>query len=107
MISPVIKSKITNSSFMHLALNPKLWFSAEWCIKNSLINQKVKHLDLDFELEQKVEELSLYSTGAIQGLKYEERLDSLESEMNRLAVVSGDLVTSDETKRILKTFIER
>ena len=92
---------------MHLALNPKLWFDAEWCLKNSLINQKVSHSELDFEFEKKVEELSLYSTEAIQGLKSEEKLGALEFEMNRLASVSGELVTSDETKRILKTFIER
>jgi hypothetical protein len=51
--------------------------------------------------------LSLYNTDAIQSLKSEEKLYSLEAEMSRLALVSGELVTGDETKRILKTFIER
>jgi methylglutaconyl-CoA hydratase len=107
VISPVIKSKITNASFMHLALNPKLWFNADWCTENSLINQHVTDVELDFEFEQKVAELSLYNTDAIQSLKSEEKLYSLEAEMSRLALVSGELVTGDETKRILKTFIER
>lgn len=107
VISPVIKSKITNSSFMHLALNPKLWFDVEWCFQNRLVNQHVGSSELDFEFDQKLEELSLYSTEAIQCLKAEEKLGTLENELHRLATVTGALVTSDETRRNLKTFIER
>ncbi|MFT6747587.1 MAG: methylglutaconyl-CoA hydratase [Glaciecola sp.] len=107
VISPVIKSKITNTSFMHLALNPQSWFDAEWCLQNKLFNSCVNINELDFAFEQKLEELSSYNTKAIHCLKSEENLTALESELHRLAIVSGDLVTSSDTKRILKTFIDR
>jgi len=107
VISPVIKSKITNSSFMHLALSPKLWFDSAWCLHNGLFNNCVRNVELDFEFDQKIKELSTYNTIAVQRLKAEENLGSLQSELYRLAVVSGELVTNDETRRILKTFIDR
>lgn len=107
VISPVIKSKISNSSFMHLALNPKLWFDGEWCLRNRLVNECVEKIELDFVFNQKVEELSLYNTEVIQRLKSQEKLSVLEKELYRLAKVSGDMVTSVETKKNLKTFIAR
>lgn len=107
VISPVIKSKITNASFMHMALNPSLWFGALWCVQNKLINESCSNAELDSSFEQKLKELASYSTEAIQALKAEEKSQYLEGEMQRLAIVSGELVTSEQTKKILKTFIER
>ena len=107
VISPVIKSKVTNASFMQLALNPKNWFDCSWCFEKGLFNQVVDPSALNSEVENKIQELSMYNTEAIHALKLEGDDSSLDKEMLRLAKISGELVTSAATKQILKTFISK
>lgn len=102
VISPLIKKKMSEASFMHLALNPKKWFSAKWCAAHSLVNQIEDEAALDLQFYLKVKELSSYNAEAIQALKAEEHIESLKLELKRLAGVSGGLVIGQETKRILK-----
>lgn len=105
VISPVIKSKISVGSFMHLALNPKLWFDSLWCVKHGLFNESHKEEEFEVLFQGKINELISYSTEALHLLKQEGRGFGLENEMTRLAKVSGELVTSDQTKKILKTLV--
>ncbi len=107
VISPVIKSKITNTSFMQLALNPKSWFDCNWGFEKGLFNQTVSSSVLNSEVENKIKELSAYNTEAIHALKLEGDDSGLDKEMLRLAKISGELVTSEATKQILKAFINK
>lgn len=107
VISPVIKSKIGQGVFMHLALNPKNWFDPKWMLNHGLINEIVSTNDLNKAVNEKAEELSLYSFKALHELKKICNVDDLDSQMSELAKISGDLVTADETKKILNKLIKR
>lgn len=106
VISPVIKSKISIANFMHLALNPKEWFDVKWCVSSGLVNEFYSESKLSECTSKKVEELSEYSTEALQELKASEALTSLEG-MKTMAKVSGRLVNSSATKAVLETFLKK
>ena len=98
---------VSNSSFMHLALNPKVWFNTDWLLSKGMINEVVSATSLEEATQSKIEEFASFGSKAVHQLKETGSTKGLEKEMNSLAKVSGELVTNEETKRILTTFLSK
>lgn len=102
VVGPAIERKIGVSAFNHLTLNPSKWFEANWALEKSFFNEVTADL-LDQAVQNKVNELTSYSTAALREIK--KMMWSNEPSWDKLiytrATTSGRLIISDDARKAL------
>ena len=107
VVGPVIERKIGLSSFSHLSLNPKKFYSALWAKQQGMYAEVFENiLELDFAVKAFAEDLCSYSPDAMKEMKklLWRGTDHWDTLLIDQAKISGKLVMSSFTKNKLSKF---
>ncbi len=107
VIAPVVERKIGIAALTQLGLAPYEWQNAYWAREKGLYAKVFDSLkEVDLEVARLAEELASYHSSAVQQMKkiLWEGTDHWDTLLKERAEISGTLVLSDQTKKMLKKF---
>ena len=110
VVEPAIRRKIGVGAVGELALNPAMWQNAYWAKDKGLYARVFdKTKDLDKEIKILSKQLSSYSAEAVQHLKKVlwEGTENWDTLLSERAIICGNLVLSETTKKALQKFKNR
>jgi methylglutaconyl-CoA hydratase len=109
VIAPAVIRKIGLAAFSQLTINTSDFQSAQWALEKGLFNEVHGDIDeLDTAIETLCQKLASYNPEALSGLKKTlwEGTENWDTLLRQRAAISGELVLSDFTQTILKSFLQ-
>lgn len=107
VVGPVVQRKIGPSAFSALSIDASTWNDAGWAREKGLYAKLCETPDeLDREVGDLADQLSEYSTEAMEELKtiFWKSTDHWDSLLAQRAEISGRLVLSDYTRQFINDF---
>jgi len=107
VIEPVVKRKIGLAAFAELTINATNWQSAYWAKEKGLYAAVFENIkELDVEVENLAQKLSMYNPEALLELKKVlwDGTENWKELLEQRAEISGKLVLSEFTKKALQKY---
>ena len=107
VIAPAVERKIGKAALAELSLQPKEWKSAYWAKEKGLYAKVFENIsEMDKELDYHLNEVSKYSKDALSAMKkiLWQGTEHWEQLLTERALISGQLVLSETSKKALANF---